>query len=113
MDVLKRWTEPVTGLIGMDPQLLPVAIMRPLSGSGARGFMLEIWQSSGADSLVGLTASVMQGSTETTFYILAVYCGCVGVRRIRYSLGACLPADVAGLIAAVLVSNWFFGHLFE
>jgi spore maturation protein B len=114
MKVIERILAPATGLIGMDPALLPLALTRPLTGSGARGVMFDIWiEHGGPDSLLGLTASVMQGSTETTFYVIAVYCGAVGVRKIRYALGACLVADLAGIIAAVMVCNWFFGPMFR
>lgn len=114
MDILAKWMRPITGAIGMDPALLPLAIIRPLTGGGARGILFDIWEThGGADSLLGLTASVMQGSTETTFYVIAVYCGAVGVRKIRFALTACLVADIAGIIAAVSVSNWYWGPLFK
>ncbi len=112
MDVFKQLLEPITSLINMDPELLPLAIIRPMSGSGARGVMLSIWESAGGpDSLVGITSSVMQGSTETTFYVLAVYCGAVAVRRTRYTLTACLTADIAGILAAVWITNTLYGNV--
>ncbi|MCF8720910.1 nucleoside recognition domain-containing protein [Nitrospina gracilis] len=88
---------------------LPTAFMKPLSGSGARGMMIETMQTFGADSFAGRMASVMQGSTETTFYVLALYFGAVGVRRTRHALPCALLADAAGILAAILVSYWFFG----
>ena len=87
---------------------LPVAFMKPLSGSGARGLMVEAMTTYGADSFVGRMASVFQGSTETTFYILAVYFGSVGIKRTRYALTCGLIADLAGIIAAIFMAYLFF-----
>ena len=83
--------------------------MKPLSGSGARGLMVDAMETYGADSFVGRLVSVMQGSTDTTFYILAVYFGSVGVRQTRHALPCGLIADFAGLTAAIVVSYMFFG----
>ena len=88
---------------------LPVALLKPLSGSGARAAMLDVMQSQGVDSLAGKMAAVMQGSTETTFYVLAVYFGSVGIRDMRYALWCGLGADFAGLVAAIGLSYLFFG----
>src|SRR5690606_29627011 len=88
---------------------LPVALLKPLSGSGARAAMLDVMHTQGVDSLAGRMAAVMQGSTETTFYVLAVYFGSVGVRNFRYALWCGLAADAAGLIPANLASYLFFG----
>jgi spore maturation protein SpmB len=88
---------------------LPVALIKPLSGSGARGLMVETMKTLGPDSFAGRLACVIQGSTETTFYILAVYFGSVGVKRTRHALGCGLAADAAGVVAAVLVCYLFFG----
>jgi spore maturation protein SpmB len=88
---------------------LPVAFMKPLSGSGARGMMLEAFNTYGVDSFVGRLASVMQGSTETTFYVLAVYFGAVGITRIRYALWAGLLCDAVGMTSAIFIAYWFFG----
>jgi spore maturation protein SpmB len=82
--------------------------MKPLSGSGARGMMIETMQSHGADSFAGRLASVIQGSTETTFYVLAVYFGSVGIRRTRHAVFCGLAADAAGITAAIIVSYLFF-----
>jgi len=104
-----RWT---VDLIGLDTRWvdgLPTALMRPLSGSGARGLMLETMEAHGADSFAGRLVSVIQGSTETTFYVLAVYFGSVGIRRTRHALACGLAADLAGVIAAILVCYLFFG----
>ena len=87
---------------------LPVAFMKPLSGSGARGAMVEIFNTHGIDSLQGYLASIMQGSTETTFYVLAVYFGSVGIKRSRYAVGAGLFADLFGIIAALVIGYLFY-----
>lgn len=87
---------------------LPVAFMKPLSGSGARGMMVEAMNTYGVDSFVGRLAASIQGSTETTFYVLAVYFGSVGVRKTRYALTCGLIADLAGVIAAIFIAYLFF-----
>lgn len=88
---------------------LPTAFMKPLSGSGARAMMIETMDTFGVDSFPALMAATMQGSTETTFYVLAVYFGAVGIRKIRHGLGCALLADFAGMLTAILVCYWFFG----
>ena len=99
----------LTAWIGMPAEALPMALLRPLTGSGAQGVMTEVMSVHGPDSLVGYMVSTFQGSTETTFYVLAVYFGAVGVRRTRHTLPACLLADAAGILVAVLVVNLLFG----
>ncbi|KAA3617754.1 MAG: spore maturation protein [Calditrichaeota bacterium] len=108
LDVLTWLASPITNFIGMAPELLPMALMRPLSGSGSLGVMSELMSTHGVDSLIGFTASTMFGSTETTFYVVAVYFGAVGVRKTRYAISAGLMADAAGLITAVLISRLMF-----
>ena len=88
---------------------LPTALMKPLSGSGARGMMLECMQTYGPDSFAGRLSCIFQGSTDTTFYILAVYFGSVGIRKTRYALPCGLIADLASIIAAIIVAQLFFG----
>lgn len=88
---------------------LPTAIMKPLSGSGARGMMVDAMQQYGADSFVGRLSCIFQGATDTTFYILAVYFGSVGVRKTRHAVTAGLFADLCGIIAAIIVAAIFFG----
>ena len=97
---------PLTSLLGMPPEALPMALLRPLSGSGAYGVLASIIQDPaiGPDSYAGYLVSTIQGSTETTFYVLAVYFGAVQIRRIRHALVAALCADFAGIAAAVLSS---------
>jgi spore maturation protein SpmA len=88
---------------------LPTALMKPLSGSGARGMMVDAMQTYGADSFVGRLASVFQGSTDTTFYVIALYFGSVGVRRTRHAVTCGLIADFTGIIAAIFIAYVFFG----
>ena len=88
---------------------LPTALMKPLSGSGARAMMIETMNSHGADSFAGRLSSVIQGSTETTFYVLAVYFGSVGIKHSRHAISCGLIADAAGIFAAMSVCYWFFG----
>jgi spore maturation protein SpmA len=87
---------------------LPVAIMKPLSGSGARGMLLDIYQTHGPDSFVGKIASIFQGSADTTFYIIALYFGSVGIKKIRYALWAGILADIIGVVIAILIGYVFF-----
>ena len=109
IDALVAALGPVTGLVGMPAEVLPVAVLRPLSGSGSLGVAAEIIQAHGPDSLIGYLASTIYGSTETTFYTLAVYFGAVGIRDTRHTLPACLLADVAGILAATFIVNLLFG----
>ncbi|MGH8671222.1 MAG: nucleoside recognition domain-containing protein [Burkholderiales bacterium] len=88
---------------------LPTALMKPLTGSGARAMMIDAMRTHGADSFAGRLASIVQGSTETTFYVLALYFGSVGIKRVRHAVGCGLLADAAGIIAAILVAYLFFG----
>ena len=88
---------------------LPTMVMKPLSGSGARAMMIETMQASGADSFAGRLASIVQGSTETTFYVLAVYFGAVGIKRVRHAVAGGLVADLGGFAAAVAAAYLFFG----
>jgi spore maturation protein SpmA len=98
--------------LGVDTQFtgaLPVAFMKPLSGSGARGLMIDAMTTHGADSFIGRLACTMQGTTDTTFYIVAVYFGSVGIKNSRYAIGCGLLADLAGFTTAILVAYLFFG----
>lgn len=88
---------------------LPTALMKPFSGSGARAMMIDTMQAHGADSFAGRLASIVQGSTETTFYVLAVYFGAVGIRRVRHAVACGLIADLAGILAAIGMAYLFFG----
>lgn len=90
-------------------EALPTALMKPFSGSGARAMMIDTMQIHGADSFAGRLASIVQGSTETTFYVLAIYFGAVGIKNIRYAASCGIIADFAGIVAAIFVAYWFFG----
>lgn len=109
MDFLALIISPITNLIGMPGEALPMAIMRPLSGSGALGVMSETINTHGADSLIGRMVSVMMGSGETTFYVLAVYFGSVSVYKTRHAVPAGIAADIVGLLMSVWLVNLIFG----
>jgi spore maturation protein B len=109
MDYLIRFISPATSLIGMPAEALPVALMRPLSGSGTLGIVTELLKEHGPNSFIGRLTSTMFGSTETTFYVLAVYFGSVGIRKTRHAVAAGLIGDTAGLLAAVLICHIVFG----
>ncbi|HBS83937.1 nucleoside recognition domain-containing protein [Vreelandella alkaliphila] len=104
-----RWLVEGVGWDTRFVDALPTAFVKPLSGSGSRAMMIETMNTFGVDSFPGLLAATLQGSTETTFYVLAVYFGAVGVTRIRHGLGCALIADAAGIITAIAVCYWFFG----
>lgn len=89
---------------------LPTAFMKPLSGSGARGMMIDAFNTHGVDSFIGKLTATLQGATDTTFYIIAVYFGSVGIRKTRYAIKAGLLADLAGIIAAVMIATFWFGN---
>ncbi len=108
LDLLVQLLNPVLKAVGFPVEAIPMALIRPLSGSGALGIMTELIETHGAESFIGRLASVMMGSTETTFYVLAVYLGSIGVRRSRHTLAACLIADAAGLTAAFIVCKLVF-----
>ncbi len=109
MEILIAVLTPVTDFIGMPAEALPMAIMRPLSGSGSLGIMAEILSVHGPDSFIGILVSTFFGSTETTFYVLAVYFGSVNIRNTRHALPAGLMADVAGILGAVVIVRLLFG----
>jgi spore maturation protein SpmA len=100
---------PLTGALGFPAEAIPMAILRPLSGSGAYAVMAETMQASGPDSYVGYLVSTLQGSTETTFYVLAVYFGAVAVTRVRHAVATGLIADLAGCVGAVVAVRWLLG----
>jgi spore maturation protein SpmB len=90
--------------------LLPLAFTRPLTGGGSRAMLIELFNIHGPDSFIGNTASILMGSSETTFYILAIYYGSVQIKRIRHTLAACLVADLAGIVIALVVGYMLFGR---
>jgi spore maturation protein SpmB len=95
--------------LGFPPEALPMALIRPLSGSGATAVMSETMKTSGPDSFLGYLVSVINGGTETTFYVLALYFGAVQVRVLRHTLPACVAADFVGPAVALLACRLFFG----
>ncbi len=111
MALLVNAVGPITATFGLPPEALPMAVLRPLSGSGAYGILAAIIQDPaiGPDSYTGYLVSTFQGSTETTFYVLAVYFGAVQIRRVRHALAAALTADVAGIAAAIAICLLLFG----
>lgn len=112
MDMLTSWTRDAVAWLGCDTswvEALPTALMKPLSGSGSRGLMIDLMNTYGADAFVSRVSAAIQGSTDTMFYVLAVYFGSVGVRKTRYAVGYALLADVSGSVAGVLAAYLFFG----
>ena len=109
MEILASILSPITNLIGMPAEALPMAIMRPLSGSGGLGVMSEIFKTHGPDSLIGRMVSVMMGSGETTFYVLAVYFGSVSISKTRQAVPAGIVADIVGILMSVWLVNLIFG----
>jgi len=112
MDYLVQGVSSIVGWFGADTRFveaLPVAFMKPLSGSGARGLMVDLMNANGADDFAARVACVIQGSTETTFYVLAVYFGSVSIKKTRHTLPCALLAELAGVIAAIIVAYIFFG----
>jgi spore maturation protein B len=108
MDLLMAGLSPIVAPVGFPPELVPLSILRSLTGSGSLAFTTDLVKTYGADSFLARTAATMYGSSETTFYVLAVYFGAVGVRRTRHAVPAALIADIVAAIAAVIVCAWLF-----
>ncbi len=108
LELITGWLAPLTNMIGMPSEALPAAMMRPLSGSGTLGLVTELMNEHGPDSFIGRFASTIYGSTETTFYVLAVYFGSVGIKRTRHAIAAGLTADLAGILAALFICQVMF-----
>jgi len=104
-----RWSVHILGMDGRFVDALPTALVKPFSGSAARAMLIETMQTQGVDSFAALAAATIQGSTETTFYVLAVYFGAVGIQRARHAVACALVAELAGVVAAIAVCYWFFG----
>ena len=112
MGLLEQGMSALFAWIGINPDMagaIPTALMKPLSGSGARGLMIEAMATHGADSLVGRLCCILQGTTDTTFYVISVYFGSVGIKNTRHAVGCCLFCDLIGIIAAFTIANIFFG----
>jgi spore maturation protein B len=111
MDVLVAALSPALGLMGFPAELLPHAVMRPLSGSAALGIATDIIATHGPDSFLGRLVSTMQGTSDTTFYVLTLYFGSVGVSRYRYAIYSGLAADLTTLLASVYIVNSLYGRI--
>ncbi|MEE3327131.1 MAG: nucleoside recognition domain-containing protein [Myxococcota bacterium] len=109
LDAVIEILNPYTRAVGVPAEVLPMALLRPLSGSGAFGVMAETLTTYGPDTFIGYLTSTLMGSTETTFYVLALYLGAAGVVNGRHALAACLLGDLGGFVGAVLACHWFFG----
>jgi spore maturation protein B len=108
IDMLSRWLGPMLQRVGFPVEILPLAIMRPLSGSGSLGIVTELVKTHGPDSFLGRLAASAYGSTETTFYVLAVYFGSIGIKKVRHAIISGLVADIVSLIAAVIICRFLF-----
>lgn len=108
VDALTAVLGPVLGFLGIPPETSVLMLLRPLSGSGALAAATDLIAKAGADSTVGRTAAIMLGSTETTFYVITVYFGAVGIRKTRWAIPAALLADLAGFVMAAQTVRWFW-----
>lgn len=109
LEALTALLSPLLTLLGIPPETAPLMLLRPVSGSGALAAATELIGQYGPDSYIGRTAAVMLGSTETTFYVLAVYFGACGVRRSRWAIPAAIAADLTGFLAAAALVRWIWG----
>jgi len=107
--LMDKLLSPLMAAIGMPPEVLPLALIRPFSGSASTGVMAELIHQYGGDSMIAKTAATMMGSTETTFYVIAVYFGSVGIRRTRHAIPVGLLADLTGVLTSVLICRYLFG----
>lgn len=107
VDILSTWLAPVFRFFGIPPETALLVLIRPISGSAALAVGSELMATYGVDSLIGRTAAVMLGSTETTFYTISVYFGAAGIRKTRYTVPAALIADFTGFLVASLTARWF------
>jgi len=105
---LFRVLTPLTNRVGFPPEALPMALIRPLSGSGSLAFLAQIFSSHGPDSFIGRLAAIVMGSTETSLYVVTVYAGSIGLKRVRHTLAAALLTDLAAVIISFYVALWFF-----
>jgi spore maturation protein SpmA len=109
IDVLARWLAPILSLVGIPVELLPMILVRPLSGSATTGLFTDLVRTFGPDHMISLMGGTIFGSTETTFYVIAVYFGAVGIRRMRHAIAAGLLADAVGVAASIVICRWVFG----
>lgn len=110
IDWTAKLLSPVLTFIGLPAEVLPLALLRPVSGSASLGIVTDILRTNGPDSYAGRLASVMMGSTETTFYTVAVYYGSIGIKDLRHTLKAALAADAVGMLASIVICRLYFGY---
>lgn len=103
IDLIVKIISPMTDLIKIPSEIMPLALLRPISGSASMAVAVDIMQKYGTDTIIGLITSTIMGSTETTFYTIALYTSCVGIKKTRFILVAALLADIAGMIASVVI----------
>lgn len=108
LDMLSSFLSPVANALGLPAQVMPLALIKPVSGSGATAVLTQIFKNNGPDSFVGRVASVMSGSTETTFYAVAVYFGAVGIKKTRHTIPAAVAADITACVVSALAVRLLF-----
>ena len=108
LDILASFLSPVARVLGLPEQVMPLALIKPVSGSGATAVLVQIFQNNGTESFAGRVAAVMSGSTETTFYAIAVYFGSVGIKKTRHTIPAAITADLTAFIVSALTVKLFF-----
>ena len=109
LDFLLSLIKPVLNIFNIPGEIFPLALVRPISGSASLAYLNTIFSKFGPDSFIGLLGSVMQGCTDTTFYVISLYFGSIGIKKIRYSMFAALFADLVGIVASIIVVNMFWG----
>ena len=108
LDYILNFLKPLFNIIKIPIEIIPIAIVRPISSSASLAYLNNIFKINGPDSFIGILSSVMQGCTDTTFYIITLYFGSVGIKKIKYSLFVCLCADLIGIIVSIIVVNLLF-----
>ncbi len=108
LDFIFSYLKPIFNIINVQVEILPMAIMRPISGSAALAILNDIFLNYGPDSLIGKISSIIQGSTDTTFYVLTLYFGSIGIKKIKYAMWAGLFCDLVGIIGAIIIGNMLF-----
>lgn len=106
--MILAWVKPIFDFLKLPAEIVPMALLRPISGSSTLALLNNVFINYGPDSIIGRLASVIQGSTDTTFYIITLYFGSIGIKKIKHALWAGLCADIVGIIASVLVVHFFF-----
>lgn len=108
LDYILNFLKPLFNIIKIPIEIIPIAIVRPISSSASLAYLNNIFKINGPDSFIGILSSVMQGCTDTTFYIITLYFGSVGIKKIKYSLFVCLCADLIGIIISIIIVNLLF-----